>query len=97
LNGFPGTAVRFGFCCDCRQRVNDFLKEHKKVGEQQATIAQLKSTLAQQQKSFQVKARGRGCKEWMRSLNSAIPNAEGRAGHSPLANAFEAILYQNYR
>jgi Chaperone of endosialidase len=33
--------------------LNEFLKEHKKVEAQQATIADLKSTLAQQQKDFQ--------------------------------------------
>jgi uncharacterized coiled-coil protein SlyX len=33
--------------------LNEFLKEHKKVEEQQATIAELKSTVAQQQKGFQ--------------------------------------------
>jgi len=33
--------------------LNEFLKEHKKVEEQQATIAELKSTVAQQQKEFQ--------------------------------------------
>jgi len=33
--------------------LNEFLKEHKKVEEQQSTIAKLKSTVAQQQKSFQ--------------------------------------------
>jgi hypothetical protein len=32
--------------------LNEFLKEHKKVEEQQATISELKSTVAQQQKSF---------------------------------------------
>jgi hypothetical protein len=35
--------------------LNEFLKEHKKVGEQQATIAELKSTVAQQQKGFESK------------------------------------------
>jgi uncharacterized coiled-coil protein SlyX len=35
--------------------LNEFLKEHKKVEEQQATIAELKSTVAQQQKSFESK------------------------------------------
>jgi septal ring factor EnvC (AmiA/AmiB activator) len=35
--------------------LNEFLKEHCKVDEQQATIADLKSTVAQQQKSFQSK------------------------------------------
>jgi uncharacterized coiled-coil protein SlyX len=35
--------------------LNEFLKEHKKVEEQQATIAQLKSTVAQQQKGFDAK------------------------------------------
>jgi hypothetical protein len=35
--------------------LNEFLKEHKKVEEQQGTIAQLKSTVAQQQESFEAK------------------------------------------
>jgi hypothetical protein len=33
--------------------LNEFLKEHKKVEEQQATITELKSTVAQQQKDFE--------------------------------------------
>ncbi len=33
--------------------LNEFLKEHKKVAEQQATIAELKSTVAQQRKDFE--------------------------------------------
>jgi septal ring factor EnvC (AmiA/AmiB activator) len=33
--------------------LNEFLKEHKKVEEQRATIAELKSTVALQQKEFQ--------------------------------------------
>ena len=33
--------------------LNEFLKEHRKVEEQQATIAELKLTVAQQQKGFQ--------------------------------------------
>ena len=32
--------------------LNEFLKEHKKVAEQQATIAELKSTIAEQEKRF---------------------------------------------
>ena len=35
--------------------LNEFLKEHKKVEEQQATIAELKSAVAQQQKGFESK------------------------------------------
>ena len=35
--------------------LNEFLKEHKKVAEQQATIAQLKSTVGRQQKGFEAK------------------------------------------
>ena len=35
--------------------LNEFLKEHKKVEEQQGTIAQLKSTVAQQQEGFAAK------------------------------------------
>jgi septal ring factor EnvC (AmiA/AmiB activator) len=34
--------------------LNEFLKEHKKVDAQQATIAELKSTVAQQQKGMEV-------------------------------------------
>jgi hypothetical protein len=34
--------------------LNEFLKEHKKVGEQQASIADLKSTIALQQREMQV-------------------------------------------
>jgi uncharacterized coiled-coil protein SlyX len=34
--------------------LNEFLKEHKKVEEQQAAIAELKSTVAQQQKGMEV-------------------------------------------
>jgi uncharacterized coiled-coil protein SlyX len=33
--------------------LNEFLKQHKKLEEQQATIAELKSTVAEQQKGFQ--------------------------------------------
>jgi uncharacterized coiled-coil protein SlyX len=33
--------------------LNEFLKEHRKNEEQEATIGQLKSTVAQQQKDFQ--------------------------------------------
>jgi Chaperone of endosialidase len=36
--------------------LNEFLKEHHKVEQQQATITQLKSTVAQQQKDFQATA-----------------------------------------
>jgi septal ring factor EnvC (AmiA/AmiB activator) len=34
--------------------LNEFLKEHKKVEEQQPSIADLKSTVASQQKEMQV-------------------------------------------
>ena len=36
--------------------LNEFLKEHRKNEEQQATITELKSTVAQQQKGFQAVA-----------------------------------------
>src|SRR5258705_9776775 len=35
--------------------LNEFLKEHKKVEEQQTTIAQLRAMVAQQQKGFETK------------------------------------------
>jgi uncharacterized coiled-coil protein SlyX len=34
--------------------LKEFLKEHRKVEEQQATITELKSTVAQQQKGMEV-------------------------------------------
>ena len=34
--------------------LNEFLKEHKRVEEQQASITELKSTVAQQQKGMEV-------------------------------------------
>jgi len=34
------------------QQLNEFLKEHRKVEQQEATITQLKSTVAQQQKDL---------------------------------------------
>ena len=36
--------------------LNEFLKEHKKVEEQRASIGELKSTVAQQKKDFQATA-----------------------------------------
>jgi uncharacterized coiled-coil protein SlyX len=36
--------------------LNEFLKEHRRVEEQQVTIAELKSTLAEQQKEMRVLA-----------------------------------------
>ena len=36
--------------------LNEFLKEHRKVEEQQATITQLESAVAQQEKNFQATA-----------------------------------------
>jgi septal ring factor EnvC (AmiA/AmiB activator) len=36
--------------------LNEFLKEHKKVEEQQATIVELKATVAQQRQDFQATA-----------------------------------------
>jgi hypothetical protein len=33
--------------------LNEFLKEHRKVEEQQATITELKSTVAKQEKAFE--------------------------------------------
>jgi len=50
--------------------LNEFLKEHKKVEEQQATIAELKSTVAQQQKSFQSQLANQG--KQMQALRSGL-------------------------
>ena len=38
--------------------LNEFLKEHRNVAEQQSTIAELKTTVAQQQKQIETLAAG---------------------------------------
>jgi uncharacterized coiled-coil protein SlyX len=38
--------------------LNEFLKEHRRVAEQQSTIAELKTTVAQQQKQIEALTAG---------------------------------------
>ena len=53
--------------------LNEFLKEHKKVAEQQATIAELKSTVAEQQRRFaQQEARIDGVTADLRKVSAQI-------------------------
>jgi uncharacterized coiled-coil protein SlyX len=58
--------------------LNEFLKEHKKVAEQQAVIAELKSTIAKQEKLFgrqeaQIQALAAGLQRVSTQLNVEKP------------------------
>ncbi len=66
--------------------LNEFLKEHRKNEEQQATITELKSTMAQQQKDFrataahqqkQIKALSAGLQKVSAQLAAASPSCGG--------------------
>jgi trimeric autotransporter adhesin len=54
LHDKDGSAVSIRYEQINAMLLNEFLKEHKKVEEQQANIAELKSTVAQQQKGMDV-------------------------------------------
>jgi trimeric autotransporter adhesin len=54
LNDPQGKPATLRFLNIQAMMLNEFLKEHKKVEEQQASIAELKSTVAQQQKGMEV-------------------------------------------
>ena len=49
--------------------LNEFLKEHKKVAEQQGTIAELKSTVAEQQKRFACKQESANRRQWSQPIS----------------------------
>ena len=53
--------------------LNEFLKEHRKVEEQQAAIAELKSLVAQQQKEFQT-----AIAERRKDLDARLQQQDGR-------------------
>jgi hypothetical protein len=53
--------------------LNEFLKEHKKVEEQRATIAELKSTVALQQKEFQT-----AIAEQRREIESVVAHSKAQ-------------------
>ena len=66
--------------------LNEFLKEHRKVDQQQATIAELQSTVAQQQKGFesrltkqekQIEGLASGLQKVSAQLAAASPSAGG--------------------
>jgi septal ring factor EnvC (AmiA/AmiB activator) len=56
--------------------LNEFLKEHKKVEEQQATIAKLKSTVAEQLKDFQETAAEQ--REQIQALTAQLKEQEAQ-------------------
>jgi hypothetical protein len=53
--------------------LNEFLKEHHKVQEQEVTIAELRSTVAQQEKAFQSKL----AEQQKRNRSPGIGSCEG--------------------
>jgi uncharacterized coiled-coil protein SlyX len=53
--------------------LNEFLKEHRNVAEQQSTIAELKTTIAQQQKQIEALAAGLQKVSAAVELNKAVP------------------------
>jgi hypothetical protein len=82
--------------------LNEFLKEHWKVDEEQVTIAELKSTVAQQQKDVQATATRR--QKEIEALTGAIQKVSAQIElsiaasrtvclpHRPFANAFGVAL-----
>ncbi len=56
--------------------LNEFLKEHKKVEQQQATIVELKSMIAEQQKTFESKVAEQ--EKRIEALASGLPRVAGR-------------------
>jgi uncharacterized coiled-coil protein SlyX len=75
--------------------LNEFLKEHRKVEQQQATITELKSTVAQQQKGFesklakqeeQIEALTAGLQKVSAQLAAASPSRGGTAPQIVMTN-----------
>ena len=56
--------------------LNEFLKEHRKVEEQQAKISQLSSTVAQQQKTYQLCTAGTE-DVWIARMDAALERGSG--------------------
>ena len=72
--------------------LNEFLKEHRKVEEQQVTITELKSTVAQQQKVFEskmakqekeIEALTAGLQKVSAQLAAASPSGGRLEAHEP--------------
>jgi trimeric autotransporter adhesin len=63
--------------------LNEFLKEHRKNEEQEATIAELKLTAAQQQKSFESKLAKQ--EEQIEALTAGLRNVSAQLERSKLA------------
>jgi hypothetical protein len=64
--------------------LNEFLKEHKKVEDQQASIAELKSTVAQQKKDFQATAAHQ--QEQMEALTAGLQKVSAQLEASKSAS-----------
>ena len=64
--------------------LNEFLKEHRRVQEQEATITQLKSTVAQQQKGMKLLAAS--LKEQASQIQKVSAQLELRKAAQQMAN-----------
>jgi hypothetical protein len=64
--------------------LNEFLEEHKKVGEQQASIAQLKATVAKQEATIRAAAERFPLRD--RATTESDEDANGRVGRTGGAN-----------
>jgi hypothetical protein len=83
--------------------LNEFLKEHKKVEEQQATIAELKSTVAEQRKDFEaisaqqhkeIQALTASLKEQASQIQKV--NARSRSANSPQDESAGADMHRKW-
>jgi len=70
--------------------LNEFLKEHRKVEQQEATITQLKSTVAQQQKDFQATAARQ--QEQIEALTAGLQNVSDQIERSSPQRAPQIAL-----
>jgi len=70
--------------------LNEFLKEHRKVEQQEATITQLKSTVAQQQKDFQATAARQ--QEQIEALTAGLQNVSDQIERSSPQRAPQMAL-----
>jgi uncharacterized coiled-coil protein SlyX len=76
--------------------LNEFLKEHQKVQEQQATITELKSTVAQQQKDFQATAAHQ--QKQIEALSEGLQKVSAQlAAASPSRGGLEASKFATGR
>jgi len=77
--------------------LNEFLKEHRKVEEQQATITELKSAMAQQRKDFEVAMaqQQRTTAALMARLNEQEARIQKVSGEVEARNSVSQMLVEN--